>query len=255
MAAALASKAGLAAKASVVRTRRASRVAVPAIRAENASVDMTRRSMLGLAAGIAAGAALVAVPEASFAAYGQSANVFGKMTNTSGFIPYAGDGFVINLPSKWNPSKEKDFAGVTLRYEDNFDAVNNLVVIKQKSDKGKIEDYGSPEAFLPKVTYLLGAQAYNGETLSEGGFAPNRVSAASILDVGSKTDKKGKTYYQYEILTRTADGDEGGRHQLITATVGSDNNLYILKVQAGDKRWFKGAKKECVGATDSFTVV
>jgi len=255
MAAALASKAGVAAKSATgVRSRRASRVAVPAIRAENASVDMNRRSMLGLAAGIAAGAALVAVPEPSFAAYGQSANVFGKTTNTTGFIPYAGDGFVISLPSKWNPSKEKDFAGVTLRYEDNFDAVNNLVVIKQKTDKSKIEDFGAPDAFLNNVTYLLGKQAFSGETVSEGGFAPNRVSAASILDVGTKTDKQGKTYYQYEILTRTADGDEGGRHQLITATIGSDKNLYILKVQAGDKRWFKGAKKECITATDSFVV-
>ena len=35
-----------------------------------------------------------------------------------------------------------------------------------------------------------------------------------------------------------ADGDEGGRHQLINAAV-SNGNLYILKVQVGDKRWFK----------------
>lgn len=53
----------------------------------------------------------------------------------------------------------------------------------------------------------------------------------------------------------SADGDEGGRHQLIGATVGSDNKLYIIKIQIGDKRWFKGAKKEAMGAFDSFTVV
>ena len=35
-----------------------------------------------------------------------------------------------------------------------------------------------------------------------------------------------------------ADGDEGGRHQLINAAV-SNGNLYILKCQVGDKRWFK----------------
>ena len=35
-----------------------------------------------------------------------------------------------------------------------------------------------------------------------------------------------------------ADGDEGGRHQLINASV-SNGNLYILKCQVGDKRWFK----------------
>ena len=43
-----------------------------------------------------------------------------------------------------------------------------------------------------------------------------------------------------------ADGDEGGRHQLITAAVGN-GTLYILKVQIGDKRWFKGAKKDAEG--------
>jgi hypothetical protein len=42
-----------------------------------------------------------------------------------------------------------------------------------------------------------------GETLSEGGFAPNRVSAASLLDASTTKDKKGKTYYNIEILTRT----------------------------------------------------
>lgn len=52
---------------------------------------------------------------------------------------------------------------------------------------------------------------------------------------------------------RTADGDEGGRHQLITAAV-SGGNLYILKVQVGDKRWFKGADKDAKGAWNSFTV-
>ena len=29
--------------------------------------------------------------------------------NTAGFVPYAGEGFAILLPSKWNPSKEDDF--------------------------------------------------------------------------------------------------------------------------------------------------
>jgi hypothetical protein len=50
-----------------------------------------------------------------------------------------------------------------------------------------------------------------------------------------------------------ADGDEGGRHQLIGATV-SGGKLWIIKVQAGDKRWFKGAKKEALGSFNSFTV-
>ncbi len=32
-----------------------------------------------------------------------------------GFIPYAGEGFAVLIPSKWNPSREQDFPGVVLR--------------------------------------------------------------------------------------------------------------------------------------------
>ncbi len=51
----------------------------------------------------------------ALAAYGDSANVFGKVTNTSGFVPYAGENFSVLLPAKWNPSKEREFPGIVLR--------------------------------------------------------------------------------------------------------------------------------------------
>ena len=54
----------------------------------------------------------------------------------------------------------------------------------------------------------------------------------------------GSCHCRYEILTRTADGNEGGRHQLLTAAVGG-GNLYVCKVQIGDKRWFKGESVLC----------
>lgn len=78
------------------------------------------------------------------------------------------------------------------------------------------------------------------------------MATANLLE-SSTTDVGGKTYYNLSVLTRTADGDEGGRHHLITATV-SDGKLYICKAQAGDKRWFKGAKKFVENATSSFQV-
>ena len=113
-----------------------------------------RRSALGL---LAAGAALVTRADPSQAAYGESANIFGKTTNKagacactprstpvqllvqcssdhglllptlnaytsknscackSGFVPYAGEGYALLVPAKWNPSKEFDFPGVQLR--------------------------------------------------------------------------------------------------------------------------------------------
>jgi hypothetical protein len=49
-----------------------------------------------------------------------------------------------------------------------------------------------------------------GETISEGGFAPGRVSAASLLEAGEATDKKGKKYYKYEFLTRSGEGPPAG---------------------------------------------
>ena len=210
---------------------------------------VSRRAALGLAAG---GAALVGKVEASQAAYGEAANVFGGITNSSGFLPYQGEGFSITLPSKWNPSKEREYDGTVLKYEDNFDAVSNLIVQVVKSDKSKVSDYGSQQDFLQKVSYLFGETAGKYETASEGGFQRNTVTAASVLDVFSK-EKDGKPYYYYELLIRSADGDEGGRHQLIAATV-DKGQLYILKVQSGDKRWFKGAIKECKTAWESFTV-
>ena len=178
-----------------------------------------------------------------------------RLLPATGFVPYSGDGFAILLPSKWNPSKEQDFPGTVLRYEDNFDAVNNLVVLQQKAGKGSIGDFGSPDKFLEQISYLFGdAAAWSDPaSRSEGGFKAGKVSAAAVLDVQEAKDKSGKTYYKYEVLTRTADGDEGGRHHLIAATV-SGGNLWILKVQAGDKRWFKGVDKEALGVWNSFTV-
>ena len=204
-------------------------------------------------ASIAGAAALLSGAAPSTAAYGDSANVFGKQTNATGFVPYSGDGFAVLLPSKWNPSREREFPGMVLRYEDNFDTINYFAVLAQPAIKGKISEYGSPEQFLDQISYLLGRQSYSGETQSEGGFAPNRVSAASLLGIGAEKDKAGKEVYTYDILTRTADGDEGGKHQLIKATV-SGGKLWILKIQVGDKRWFKGVKKEAYGIYDSFVV-
>jgi len=214
------------------------------------SQESSRRSALGLLAGAAA---LVSRTEPSQAAYGEAANVFGRATNNAGFVPFSGEGYALLIPSKWNPSKEQDFPGTQLRYEDNGDSVNHLIVTVNKTDKSSISGFGGTDKFLNEVKYMLGEQTFSGSTISEGGFKPGKISTAALLDVEEATDKKGKPYYKYEILTRTADGNEGGRHQLITASV-SNGQLYILKVQIGDKRWFKGADRDAKGIWNSFTV-
>ena len=77
-------------------------------------VFQSRRATLGSLAGAAA---LLSGVAPSMAAFGDSANVFGKVTNKTGTIPYAGEGFALVVPSKWNPSKKElqEFKGTLLR--------------------------------------------------------------------------------------------------------------------------------------------
>lgn len=81
-----------------------------------------------------------------------AANVFGKPKTNTDFFPYTGEGFKILIPSKWNPSKEVEYPGQVLRYEDNFDATSNVTVMVQPTTKKSISEYGSPEDFLGQVT-------------------------------------------------------------------------------------------------------
>ncbi len=210
---------------------------------------VSRRLALTVLIGAAALGSKVAPADA---AYGESANIFGKAKTNTDFLPYNGDGFKLSIPAKWNPSKEREFPGQVLRYEDNFDATSNLSVMVIPTDKKSITDYGSPEEFLSKVDFLLGKQSSLFATSSEGGFDTNTVATANILETSTPVID-GKQYYFLSVLTRTADGDEGGKHQLITATV-KDGKLYICKAQAGDKRWFKGARKFVESAASSFSV-
>ncbi len=48
------------------------------------------------------------------------------------------------------------------RYEDNFDAVNNVAILSLPSDKGSIDAYGSPDKFLEQVNFLFGKQTFTG---------------------------------------------------------------------------------------------
>ncbi|XP_010522048.1 PREDICTED: oxygen-evolving enhancer protein 2-1, chloroplastic isoform X2 [Tarenaya hassleriana] len=214
---------------------------------DNSSVS--RRLALTLLVGAAAVGSKVSPADA---AYGEAANVFGKPKSDTDFLAYSGEGFKLVIPSKWNPSKEVEFPGQVLRYEDNFDATSNVSVMVTPTDKKSITDFGSPEEFLSQVNYLLGKQSFFGKTDAEGGFDGNAVASANILDTSSQ-DVGGKQYYYLSVLTRTADGGEGGKHQLITATVNGGGKV-ICKAQAGDKRWFKGARKFVENTASSFSV-
>jgi len=205
-----------------------------------------------MAAGVAAG---VATAKPAFAAYGESANVFGRKAEVDQFMTISGEGWSAIIPGKYNPSKEAaEFPGTVARYEDNFDAVSYTnVSITPAAGKNSVTELGSiDDVRNAYVRPLLGLQSWEGSSISEGGFADGRVSAAALLDQ-SEVTKDGKVYYNYELLTRTADGNEGGRHQLFSLCV-SNGQLYTLKNQVGDKRWFKGLERPVKKSNDTFTV-
>ncbi len=84
-------------------------------KAAAAEHTQSRRAALASLAGIAA---LLSNVSPSLAAFGDSANIFGRVTNKSGFIPYAGEGFATVIPSKWNPSSPgylQEFPGMLIR--------------------------------------------------------------------------------------------------------------------------------------------
>eukprot|EP00850_Spirogloea_muscicola_P012127 SM000077S21601 [mRNA] locus=s77:475926:479551:- [translate_table: standard] len=201
-----------------------------------ATMTTRRQGLFALAATSAE--AFTYAPDAS-AAYGSAANIFGKKTEQTGYRPQTGEGYQLQIPLKWNPSQEKDF-GAVARWEDNFDHGSEVVVLKQPSGgKSSITDYGSPEQFMDKMSYILGEQTWVRENASEGGFNRNRVAAANLLDASQTKDN--------------TDGTEGGRHQLISAAV-KGGQLYVCKVSIGDKRWFKGTEIYARNIHDSFQV-
>jgi hypothetical protein len=217
---------------------------------EGAEATCSRRAAFGVALGAVS---LLAGAQSSQAAYGEAARVFGsKPTNSTGFVPYEGAGFKLLLPSKWEPTQERDSADVQVKYQDTY-PVNNLAVFAKKTSASSIKDFGSPGEFLEKHNYLFGENVWGGNSRSEGGFKPNTVSSASVLESEVVTGADGKPHVQAHVLTRTADGNEGGRHQYVSAAV-DNGKLYILKVQIGEKRYNKGGARDAKAALESFAV-
>merc|ERR1719473_2444672 len=173
----------------------------PVVRAESSAEVSRRGALVALTGAAAAGSS----SQAALAAYGERANVFGKKTADTDFYPYAGEGFQLSVPGKWNPTKEVEYPGQQVRYEDNYDTVSSLYVSKIPSSKGNIKDYGEPLKFLEQFSDVLGKQSYQGSTASEGGFDKNRVSVATIVSADA-VERNGITYYKINILTlrRTA---------------------------------------------------
>lgn len=150
---------------------------------------------------------------------------------------------------------QRAFPGTVVTYQDLGDFTNQISVIAVPTPAASVKDLGTPEQTLDALKYVLGdSTAFTGSTRSEGGFQADKIAKASILEI-KEYEKGGKAYLQFHVLTRTADGDEGGRHNLITVAVSTAGLLTLQHVVVGDKRWFKGASVGAQGSADSFTVV
>ncbi|CAA7037878.1 unnamed protein product [Microthlaspi erraticum] len=164
-------------------------------------------------------------------------------------MPYTGEGFKIEIPSKWNPSKEIEYPGQLLRYEDNFDATSNVSVMVTPTDKKSITDYGSPEEFLSQVSALFiqqQQQKSNQMGINTADVIMYLVSLCrSIVSLESKLSLAKQPLRLFPF------------HELAFSKLLMEMNggkLYICKAQAGDKRWFKGARKFVENAATSFSV-
>lgn len=161
----------------------------------------------------------------------------------------------MSLPAKWSqPLRERPFPGTVAAFNDSGDTSNQIFVVKRKATAASSASSIDADALLKELLPLFGEQSFSGETRSEGGFRPDSVAAASLMDVQT-FQKDGKAYVRYDVLTRTADGEEGGRHNFLTAAVGKDGLLCVQLVVVGDKRYYKaGGAAAARGTVESFTV-
>lgn len=179
------------------------------------SLATCRQLTLTLLVGVAALTSKVSPVDA---AYGEAANVFRTLKKNTDFITYNGEGFTLKIPLKWNPSKEKEYPGQVLRYEDNSEALNNVSVMVIPTDKKSIKDIGPPEEF----TQFLGVgdhlHRYHKveliRTLSENMELGNR-----IVDGGNEwydnTERRAKQAAEKGLLylgMGISGGEEGARN-------------------------------------------
>merc|ERR1712060_264709 len=220
-----------------VKARSARTSAALVVRA-SAEHHQTRRTFFG---GAAAAATLIAA-QPSQAAYGEGAGVFkpNREQKDPDYVTFEGAGYTILVPQRgWNPTKAGGLAmypNLDMMLEDwNSTDVANVSVSVFPAKGGGLP---SPA----DLSYLLGQDVWSSSatgtadtpTMNEQGFTTG-ISSANLLTSADK-DVAGVKYKTYDILTRTADGSQGGRHHIISVAE-KGGKLYVAQVMAGDKHW------------------
>ena len=133
---------------------------------------------------------------------------------------------------------------------DSLDAGGVLTTLFDEVASGEVVPRSSPVS-MKEAKAAADAQADASARLAS---ADTEWTTFDMADSGSLADSIGRSVATADgNSVGTADGDEGGRHQLIAATV-SDGDLYTMKLQSGDKRWFKGQERDLKQTWSSFTV-
>lgn len=226
----------VAGKAVVKASAKAPRAAAAAPVRMSAEQPMDRRAALAAAAGAFA----LSRAQPAEAAYGQSANVFKKSQEkkSTDYSAYIADNYVVQIPQRgYNPSPQglmAEWSGVLIRWEDfnATDYANVTVTEYKKADLPSVEDIAS--------LGMLGEATWDGFGEFSGiDFTTEKsraINAVNVLDAFNK-DVNGTKYVVYELLSRTVDGSQGGRHHLISAAKAKDGKVYICKYTCGDKHW------------------
>lgn len=229
---------------------------------------MSRRSATVQALGLGLAAAVSTVPAGSAGAaggeYGTKApiNILkpdGKFQKTKGqgsFVPVVEPGeYAAQIPAQYASTPERDLPGTVAKFTRGY---GESVSIIQLAGKGKksVGEYGSLDAFVgSQVEKALGEQVVKvtGNTKVGDNFSDSR---AFVLGAEEFTDAEGTLYYRYEILTQTADGDEGGKRNYISAAVSpTSGKLYALVFQQSEKKWFKEFGKTAKATWEAFRVL
>ena len=219
---------------------------------------------LGAAAAVAAGAAAAPEARAAGGEFGNKApiNILKpdkKYLSTKGdgsFIPVVEAGeYAAQIPAQYAGTPERDLPGMVAKFTRGY---GESVSIVQLGGKGKrsVSDYGSLDDFVGKeLENVFGQQVskVTGNAKVGDNFSDSR---AFILDAAEFTDADGTLYYRYEILTQTADGDEGGKRNYVSAAVGpTSGKLYALIFQQSEKKWVKEFGKTAKATWEAFRVL
>jgi len=187
---------------------------------------------------------------------GEAARVFApsKEKKETDFQVYYGSGYTINLPMRgFNPSPPGMlglYPSIDVMWQD-YQTTDIAQVSVQVIDSGNKVELGDMPYLFGKDVWDCSNNQCNERYLEEQGFTTG--SSVGSLMKSESTSVDGVTYKVYDVLTRYADGGEGGRWHLIKAA-SKDGKTYVMQFLGGEKHWTRN-KSIAESTRDSFKIL